>query len=141
MSKALQNLSIGDLQKESDRLASLLGPIEAQLADARASLAAVRKELEKRLRPGSQPRMSDHALLRFMERTMGLDVEGLRVRLMTEDVKSAIRMGASTVTVEGIRFKIQDNAIVTVLDKPDRKKMPKDRDDERWAAGVEVEEV
>lgn len=62
-------------------------------------------------------RVSDHAVLRYMERVMGLDVE--KVRAHIHDVCSpAASIGAVCVRAEGHRFEIVNNAVLTVT--PDR---------------------
>lgn len=106
--------TISQLQAESMRLQSLLGHMEVQLQDTRRALALVRTELEKRMRPSPVPRVSDHALLRFIERVLGFDVEAVRDRILTDTVKSAILAVASAVNVDGARLTVKDNTIVTV---------------------------
>lgn len=120
--------TLTQLQAESVRLQSQLGPMEASLSDAKRMLAAVLAEIDRRTRPAPVPRVSDHALLRFMERALLLDVEALRGRIMTETVKAAILAGAGAVTVEGVRFKIANNVVVTALPPQEgRKVVDKDR--------------
>ncbi len=116
----LSSATITELQAESSRLQSLMAQLETNLADARASLGSVRAELEKRLRPAPEPRISDHAILRFLERAMGIDVASIKKRLLSDDVREAIKAGASAVIVDGVRLKVQDNTIVTVMDNSPR---------------------
>lgn len=126
----LSEMTISQLETETVRFQGLLAQCETSMADARAHLAAVRAELEKRRRPAIEPRISDHALLRYLERVMDVDISSLKLKLLTADVKDAIRAGASAVVVEGVRFKVQDNTIVTVMDTAPKqpKRMRRDRD-------------
>ena len=112
------SLTITELETESVRLVSLLGQQESNLADTRAQLATVRAELDKRRRGAVESRLSDHALIRFLERSMGIDMAALKARILNDTVKTAIKAGATAVTVDGVRLKVQDNVIVTVLDTP-----------------------
>lgn len=137
MTAAMRNvasLTIQELEAESIRLVSLLGQQESSLADTRAQLSTVRAELDKRRRPAVEPRLSDHAIIRFLERSMGIDIDQLRARILSDTVKTAIKAGASAVTVDGIRMRVVDNTIVTVLETPAKhfKALPRaKRDDER----------
>lgn len=58
--------------------------------------------------------VSDHAVLRYLERVAGVDVEGLRARIWKQ-TRSAAANKCSSTTVGGIRFEIRDGIIVTVL--------------------------
>lgn len=61
------------------------------------------------------PRVSDHAVLRFLERVRGLDVEAVRAEILTPEIAMAIKAGAVAVTIKGLRFPVKEGCIVTVL--------------------------
>ncbi|MBN2631570.1 MAG: hypothetical protein JXR75_13650 [Rhodobacteraceae bacterium] len=65
-------------------------------------------------------RITDHALLRYMQRVQGLDIEALRSALERR-VSATYLDGACGVTIEGFSFRIgQDGygaVVTTVLDK------------------------
>ncbi len=65
----------------------------------------------------SRTRVSDHALLRYLERVQGLDVEALRHEI-GRAVDKAAGMGACGVVIEGWTYKIAQDAkgatVVTV---------------------------
>ncbi|CAN7165440.1 hypothetical protein LJR234_000336 [Mesorhizobium amorphae] len=58
-------------------------------------------------------RVSDHALLRYMQRVLGMDVEQLRGHI-AESVRR--HQGAPSVRVLGARFLLRDGVIVTTID-------------------------
>lgn len=121
--------TIIELQTESERLERSIGEAETLIADFRSRLGEIRAELAKRLKPAPEPRMSDHALLRYIERILEIDVEALRQEVMSDSVKSALRMGASGVTVNGVKMVAKDGVIVTVLAEQMR---PKKRTARGW---------
>ena len=63
----------------------------------------------------SRLQVSDHAVLRYMERAMGLDIEALRQELERK-VDAAARAGACGLTVDGVNFRIVDGVVTTVLE-------------------------
>jgi hypothetical protein len=66
--------------------------------------------------------VSDHAILRFLERECGLDVEGLRDQL-AEVTARGIAAGAPIVKWGGARFLISGGVVVTVLPRGQRPRL------------------
>ena len=64
------------------------------------------------------PSITDHALLRFIDRILEIDVETIRNNLL-ERAKPAIELGANSLSLEehGITFKIQNKAVTTIIKK------------------------
>lgn len=58
--------------------------------------------------------VSDHAVLRYLERVMGFDVETLRCEI-GRFCDDAAKLGATAVTVSGWTFRIRDGVVVTVV--------------------------
>ena len=63
-------------------------------------------------------RVSDHALLRYMERILGVDVESFRAKLRAH-LEPAAEAGAASLTVAGLSFRFSRNslecAVTTVI--------------------------
>ena len=60
--------------------------------------------------------VTDHAVLRYLQRRLHLDMEGLR-RHMAGLAASGVEAGASGVIVEGVKLVLHGNNVVTVLEK------------------------
>ena len=58
--------------------------------------------------------VSDHAVLRYLERVCAIDTDAIRQRIH-RDVRQAAANGASGVTVNGIRYRLRDGVVVTVI--------------------------
>lgn len=75
--------------------------------------------------------VSDHALLRYLERVLGLDVEMHR-RQMGRAVDRAMVDGAHGVIIEGFTYKIRGVTVTTVMpaNRPDMRtgRQRRDRD-------------
>lgn len=99
---------ISEYQRE---MTALQGEV-AQMEAMRRTLLA---EVERRSRPAEGVRITDHALLRYVERVFKIDVDALRRQILTDGVAKGIELGASTITVNGIQFRVKDRSIVTVI--------------------------
>ena len=69
--------------------------------------------------------VTDHALVRYMERVLGYDVEAIRKSMVTPDVITALHIGASKVNIHGIEFRCSDRKVVTVIDRGDKSGRPR----------------
>jgi hypothetical protein len=67
-----------------------------------------------------QARVTDHALVRYMERVIGLPVEQIRAEMLTDTVLQAMSMNASSVSGDGFKLVIDNFSIVTTLDADTR---------------------
>jgi hypothetical protein len=73
--------------------------------------------------PSKEPvRVTDHAVLRYLERAMGLKIETVREHILQLCVAPAA-FGAVCVRAEGLRFVITDGVVVTVT--PDHQPLRK----------------
>jgi hypothetical protein len=64
--------------------------------------------------------VSDHALVRFLERAGGLDVEALRARLTASlaraaDAAAALGVAEVTVKADGLAYLVSAGVVVTVM--------------------------
>lgn len=58
--------------------------------------------------------VSDHAVLRYLERVQGLDIERLR-REIGARVDLAVELGACGVIIDGFSYRIDGGVVTTVL--------------------------
>lgn len=68
------------------------------------------------------PRVSDHALLRFMERAGDMDVAGLRAAVelsLERAARTAAALGISdyTIKADGLIYVIRSDVVVTVVNR------------------------
>lgn len=61
-----------------------------------------------------RPHVSDHAMLRYLERVVGIDVESHR-RVVEARVGLGVDLGAAAVVSEGFRYILQDVRVTTVV--------------------------
>lgn len=58
--------------------------------------------------------VSDHAVLRYLDRVLGVDVEHLR-RQIGQRVAHAAHQGACGIIIDGYSYKIENETVTTVL--------------------------
>ena len=65
--------------------------------------------------------ISEHAILRYIERVMGIDLEELKAKILPEDVLKKIKalegVDGTYPCSEGFKVRIRDRTIVTILTK------------------------
>lgn len=134
--KDVRELTSTELVAETDACQRSIGDAERIMAELRVRLQEATAELARRNRPAIEPRISDHAVLRFVERALGIDVDAIRDRILTPTIRDAVSAGATAVTIEGIKFLIKDGVIVTTIDKPEKARLKSGRkrdDDADWS--------
>lgn len=120
--KAEMAARLGGVEGEAQRLRSRLGQINSEIAAREARDAMV-------------PTISDHALLRYIERVCGVNVEDLKAELLTDAVVLAIKQGASAVKSPVGTMVIKGSTVVTFLDpdmRPKRKTKRGMRETDDW---------
>jgi hypothetical protein len=69
--------------------------------------------------------VSDHAVLRFLERQHGVDVEGIRAALTVKAIDKAAAFGCGTIKLgNGARLKLNGDVASTCLGKRKARKHP-----------------
>jgi len=63
----------------------------------------------------AEPYVTDHAVLRYIERKYGFDIDAIRKEMLTPQVKAAMKVGAKGIKVDGGTFKLNGTAIVTYV--------------------------
>lgn len=129
-----------ELLAERDALETRLGFIEADIAGVKAEMAArlsgVEGEAQRvRTRLGQVigeisrreaadavvPTISDHALLRYIERVCGVDIEAMKAELLTDTVVLAIKSGATAVKSPAGTMVIKGSTVVTFKEHESRR--------------------
>jgi hypothetical protein len=65
--------------------------------------------------------ISDHAVLRYLERVRGIDIEAVRAEMTSPAIDVAASIGCTTVKMgNGARLKLQGDVVSTVLAKQGR---------------------
>ena len=68
-----------------------------------------------RIKHDWSPKISDHALLRFIERVDGIDVESARRRMQTDGLRRAVAVGLGSFRLGDVKLIIKDGRVITTL--------------------------
>lgn len=120
------NLSISDCWLRIDEIQAELLTKHSQQDSLRENLAQLDREIarlqsEKQLLENrasalrEKPTVSDHALLRYLERKYDFDSAAVRREILTPEVLSAIKAGASGIKSHDGTFKISETVITTYI--------------------------
>ena len=115
-SKRVDDMSVRDLETLAKAIAGDLQTLNQDRRKKAARLAEVEAELKRRRLPQAEPTVSDHALIRYLERVYSLDIDAIRRKILSDITIDAINAGASAVTTGGVKFLVRDKCIVTALD-------------------------
>jgi hypothetical protein len=107
--RAEMSVKLLGLESEAQKLRTSLGQIDGELSRREAADNII-------------PTISDHALLRYIERVYGVDIEAMKAALLTPSVITAIKVGASAVKSPVGTMVIKGSTVVTFLDPEMRPK-------------------
>jgi predicted nuclease with TOPRIM domain len=109
-----------DLERRIDALTADSAPIREQLANLDRQRDKLRNELagvKQRIAALSEkPRVSDHAVIRYLERRFDFDFEHVRQELLTPTVLAAMDSGIEGVKALGGTLKLKGRTVVTYVD-------------------------
>lgn len=108
---------LADVLARLDELAETASELRAQTSrndKERARLQAERVAIETRIAASRDSiTVSDHAVIRYLERRYGFDFENVRNEILSPAVRSAVNLGAAGVKIDGGTFKIAGKTITT----------------------------
>lgn len=101
-------------EKQRVSLARSITVTQEQLTKVKIIIKNLNGQLAKIRICEKAPKVSDHAVLRYLERHKNIDIDGIRNDLLTKDVKAAMKLGVKNYKTSGMEFIIVDNTIVTI---------------------------
>jgi len=113
-----------EMSQHKATFASMWAGYEKEKSSLSSKLGQYQSEVSKReSRDNIEPTITDHALLRYIERVHGIDVEAMKSWLLNDAVKSAVVSGAASCIQDGLKFVIKGSSVVTVV--PTKLRNPK----------------
>jgi hypothetical protein len=110
--RQLLNKQLGLRQRLRDEEAA----IRAELGTVTTNIHNIRERI-RLVAPASQPvEITDHAVLRYLQRVSGIDLDFIRGALDTDELREAIkRFPTGRHTIDGVTYVTQKGVLVTVI--------------------------
>jgi predicted transcriptional regulator len=109
---------IAKTQLEIDDLKAQQRSIGESMNKQLSRLQKYEEELQSLKQRSKEIIVSEHAILRYLERVYKLDITKLYEEIVTEELKhNYAKLGNGSYSIDGCMVKIVDNVIVTVLQK------------------------
>ena len=125
MGRAVDRLEVKRASLLAERRSLDLGDPKqaARYDELYTAIGAVTSELKELRRGGrfAKPdkvfsaQVSDHALVRYMERHHGIDVQRMKDEMLTPEVRMSLRLGASRVYIDGVEYRARNGVVITVI--------------------------
>lgn len=78
-----------------------------------------RNKDDKPTRTISQAQVSDHAVLRYLERVRGINIQAIRNEILTPQRVELMALGCKTIKGNGYELVIKNYTVITVLNTKD----------------------
>lgn len=87
-----------------------------QLRETNSKIHQAKQERARHAAPGMRHPVTDHALVRWLERKHGLDMSSLREQLLTPEIREALKDPTQTYWSDGeLVYILGNGAVVTVI--------------------------
>ena len=112
--KSKVDLEINELERDKEKA-------ETALSVARAEVTKIKSNIHN-LTQSKDPIVTEHAILRYLERIEGIDFEEVKKKILTEKVKGFIeKLPNGVFPVEGspnnFKIKVKNRVVITILDR------------------------
>lgn len=107
------------LTSELELLKSEISNNQKTVAKINKDIQAIEEQINAIKTQNTELVFSEHSILRYIERVMGIDIEELKEKILTKDERRAILNLSKTMDYNKDDFivKIKDNVVITVLKK------------------------
>lgn len=91
--------------------------IKNQIREEERKLLAIKEKLESLTKKAVEPILTDHALVRYLERVKGIDIEKAKKEILSDKLKSMIStLGNGKFPCDNFTVIVKDNQVITILD-------------------------
>lgn len=107
------------LTVEVEHLLKQKKELDQNYCDKKKKLEEIHKEIKKLRTTSPEPIVSEHALLRYLERVKGIDMLAIKQEILTEKVVAAInQFGSCKIgNGSGLKYVVKDRTIISIVDE------------------------
>lgn len=103
-----------------------ISALDEKISAEQRDLNAIDRQIVKLKEKNKAIMISEHAILRYLERVKGVDIEAVKKEMMPEAVVKTIQaLGPGEYPVGTHSVKVKDNTVVTILTKEEKEKLPR----------------
>ena len=106
--------NLESIQLELDALESRRVLLSRDLNKAKQVLDNLKKKKDKIDKLSELPRVTDHAIVRYIERRCNIDIDHIRKEILSEELVTKVRALGGNCNYQGVVVK--DNTVITVKD-------------------------
>jgi chromosome segregation ATPase len=106
--------NIDSIQLELSALESRKQTLSKDLNQAKQEFENLKKKQEKVARLSKLPHVTDHAIVRYLERRFNIDIDDIKKEILSEELVTKVRALGGNCNYQGIVVK--DNTVITVRD-------------------------
>ena len=124
MARKIEDMPINELEalitrleSQKERLSQCVAEMKSERGRVADELSRANTALARRQTAPQAPKVSAHALLRFIERVLEIGVALIEQTILSPANLAAIEAGATRITVDGIGLVIKDKVVVTVAER------------------------
>ena len=105
---------IGKLVKEEELLKLEVTVTHSRLKKLKQKLHDLKSEAK---RIAADIDVSDHAVLRYLERVKGLDIEGIKDEILTPELIALVKAcgGSANYTIDGVKVVMKEFIVKTII--------------------------
>lgn len=91
------------LCKEKAKLGSKMAKLNTEITNIKSQLAV------------RSPSVTDHAILRLLERKYGIDIDKIKQEILCPEVMSALKVGAKKLKHGGMEYILDKGLVITII--------------------------
>lgn len=90
---------------------------ERNYTERKKKLSEINKQIKKLCTTSAEPIVTEHALLRYIERALGIDTEAIKTEILTEQIITTINKGGNCKISngKGLKYIVKDRTIVSII--------------------------
>lgn len=112
--KALET-QIKNVTKTLQKLQSERAKTDSEIAKINKQLLNLNKEKQQLLQNDKPVIVSEHAVIRYLERVKGIDIEAIKKTILNKETEQKLKiLGQCIYPCDGYKLVFKDNTIVTV---------------------------
>lgn len=107
---------LAKLQSQRDILKKEVNDKKSTLGNLELEIKSLQEAIDKMTAGNDDLIFSEHSILRYIERVMGIDIEELKEKILPKKERQSILKTSSTLNFkkDGVSFRIKDGVIVTI---------------------------